>query len=92
MTVMVDENITSKYTFALLKVFCDYSVSFTSYNMGEVSQKYRVDIENERFSVACLRCHQNLKSGDFTSSLCRGLLTYLLKSVLQHGYLCSFNQ
>ena len=48
MTVMVDENITSKYTFALLKVFCDYSVSFTSYNMGEVSQKYRVDIENER--------------------------------------------
>ena len=28
--------------------------------------------ENEGFSVACLRCLQNLKFGDFTSSLCRG--------------------
>ena len=49
--------------------------------------------ENERFSVACLCCRQNLKFGDFTSSLCRGPLRYLLKSVLhvQHDYLCSFN-
>ena len=30
----------------------------------------------------CLRCRQNLKFGDFTSSLCRGPHTYLLKSVL----------
>ena len=31
-----------------------------------------MEVENERFSVACLRCRQNLKFGDFTSLLCRG--------------------
>lgn len=36
-TGTVDENVTSKYNLALSKVFRDYSVSFTSYNMGEVS-------------------------------------------------------
>ena len=39
-------------------------------------------IENERFSVACSLCLQNLKFVDFTSCLCRGPQTYLLKSVL----------
>ena len=65
-----------------------------SYNMGKVSWKeigtngFRVKIENERFSAACLGCRQNFKFGDFTSSLCRGPLTYLLKCVLhvQHDY------
>ena len=40
------------------------------------------------------RCRQNFKFGDFMSSLCRGPLRYLLKSVLhvQHDYLRSFNQ
>ena len=46
-------------------------------------------MENERFSVTCLRCRQNLEFGDFTSSLCKEPLRYLLKSVLhvQHDYL-----
>ena len=46
-------------------------------------------IENERFSVVCLRCRQNLKLGDFTSSLCRAPKKNELKSVLhvQHVFL-----
>ena len=38
-TATVDENVTSKYNMALAlsHVFRDYSVSFTSYNMGKVS-------------------------------------------------------
>ena len=55
---------------------------------------FKVKKENERFSVACSRCGQNLKFGGFTSSLCRGPQKYLLKSVrhVQHDYLWSFNQ
>ena len=47
---------------------------------------------NERFTVACSRCH--LEFGDFMSLLCRGPQKYLLKSVLhvQHDYLWFFNQ
>ena len=33
----VDENVTAKENFALVKVFRDYSISFTSHNVGEVS-------------------------------------------------------
>ena len=33
----VDENVTSKYNLSLSKVFRDYLVSLTSYNVGEVS-------------------------------------------------------
>ena len=49
---------------------------------------------NERFTVVCSRCRQNLEFGDFTSLLCRGPQKYLLKSVLhvQHDYLWFFNQ
>ena len=36
-TGTVDENVTSKSNLAISKVFRDYSVSITSYNMGEVS-------------------------------------------------------
>ena len=45
--------------------------------------------ENEGFSVTCSRCRQNLKFGDFTSSLSRGSQKYFLKSVrhVQHDYL-----
>ena len=32
----VVENVTSKYDFVAVYVFRDYSVSFTSYNVGEV--------------------------------------------------------
>ena len=32
----VDENVTSEYNFALVLVFRDFSISFTSYNVGEV--------------------------------------------------------
>ena len=42
----------------------------------------RVKVENEGSFVGCLRCRQNLKFGDFTSSLCRGPQRYLLESVL----------
>ena len=31
----------------------------------------RVRIENERLTFSCLRCRQNLRSGDFTSLLSR---------------------
>ena len=49
---------------------------------------------NERFTVACSHCRQNLEFGDFTSLLCRGPQKYLLKSVrhVQHDYLWFFNQ
>ena len=59
-----------------------------------VREIFKVKKENERFSVACSRCHQNLKFGGCTSSLCRGSKKYLLKSVwhVQHHYLWSFNQ
>ena len=55
---------------------------------------FKVKKENERFSVVCSRCRQNLKFGGFTSSLCRGSQKYLLNSVrhVQHDYLWSFNQ
>ena len=43
--------------------------------------------ENERFSVACLRCPQNLKFGDFTPSLCRGPQRYLLNSTIIYALL-----
>ena len=33
-------NVTSKYNFALFEVFREYSVPFTSHDVGEVSQKY----------------------------------------------------
>ena len=63
-------------------VFRDYSVSFTPTIWAKFPKKeigtsrFRVEIENERFSVACLRCRQNLKFGDFTTSSRRGPLTY----------------
>ena len=49
-------------------------------------------IKKERFSVACSRCRQNLKFGDFTWSLYRVPQEYVVESVLhvQHDYLCSF--
>ena len=54
-----------------------------------VREIFKVKNENERFSVACSRCRQNLKFGGFASSLCRGPQKYLLKSVrhVQHDYL-----
>ena len=33
------------------------------------TSSYKVKIENRKFSVACSRCRQNLKFGNFTSSL-----------------------
>ena len=53
-----------------------------------------VKIEKERFSVACSRCRQNLKFGNFTSSLCWVPQESVLKSVLhvQRDHWCSFNQ
>lgn len=33
----VNENVSSKYHFAPVEVFHDYSISFRSYNVGEVS-------------------------------------------------------
>ena len=97
----VNENLTSKYNFALSQVFRDYSILVTSYIVSKVSLKwigtrdFRLKIiENERFSVVCSRCRQNLKFDDFTSSLCRWPHKHLLKSVLhvQHDYLRSLNQ
>ena len=39
-TATVDENVTSKYKHgSIKKVFRDYLVSFTSFNMGELSKK-----------------------------------------------------
>ena len=35
-TTTVDENVNSKYNFASAQVFCDYSISFTSYNPGDL--------------------------------------------------------
>ena len=52
------------------------------------------EVSGWKFAVACSRCGQNLKFGDFTWSSCRGPQKYLLNSVLhvQHDYLWSFNQ
>ena len=41
-----------------------------------------MNTENERFSVACSRCRQNLNFSDFTSSSRREPQKYELKSVL----------
>ena len=49
------------------------SMSFTSYNLNEVSLKnfgtnsFRVKTENKGLS-ACSRCHQNLNFGDLHSA------------------------
>ena len=49
---------------------------------------FRLKIGNERFSVACSRCRQNLKFLDFRLSSCRELQKCELKSVphVQHDY------
>ena len=45
----------------------------------------------ERFSAACLRCRQNLKYENFTSSFGRLRQNIVPKSV-QHDHFSSFNQ
>ena len=53
-----------------------------------------VNIENERFTVGCSRCHSNIKFGNFTSSFGRLRQRILLKCVphVQHDYFSLFNQ
>ena len=50
-----------------------------------------VDIENERFTVMCLRCRQNFKFENFTMSFGRLRLRIVLKCVphVQHDHFCS---
>ena len=42
-------------------------------------------IEKERFSIPCSRCRQNLKFGNFTSSLCRVIIIQEATSSLYSG-------
>ena len=74
---------------------CESSLIWAMYPKNKsVRAFFRLKIENERFSVACSRCRQNLEFGDFTSSLCRVPQKYELKCLpqVQHDYLCSSNQ
>ena len=53
-----------------------------------------VKAENERFTAAGLRCRQNLKHENFTSSFGRLRQKFAPKSVphVQHDYFSSFSQ
>ena len=55
---------------------------------------FHVNAKNERFTVASLRCRQNLKYENFTSSFGRLRQNIASKSVphVQHDYFSSFNQ
>ena len=52
-----------------------------------------MNTENERFTVGCSRCRQNLKFGNFTSFDAQRQII-VLKCLLhvQHDYFSSFNQ
>ena len=59
-----NENVTLKLSFALSKVFCDYST------LNKIAELYfrllgkngfHVKAKSERFTAASLRCRQNLK-------------------------------
>ena len=69
---------------------CSRHILLAKYPENELAREiFKVKNENERFSVSCSRCRQNLKFRGFTSSLCRGSQKYLLTSVrhVQHDYL-----
>ena len=90
------QNITLLYhkSFAIIPS-CSHLTLSVKYPRNELVREISEWKErNERFTVACSRCRQNLEFGDFTSLLCRGPQKYLLKSVLhvQHDYLWFFNQ
>ena len=55
---------------------------------------FHVNAKNEGFTVASLRCRQNLKYENFTSSFGRLRQNIASKSVplVQHDYFPSFNQ
>ena len=70
------------------------------YETGEVhlclfgTNGFKVNPENEKFLAVGLRCRQNLKYENFTSSFGRLRQNIAQKSVphVQHDYFSSFNQ
>ena len=70
-TATVYENVTLYHkSFAIIQCRSRPTI-WAKYSKNKlVRAVLRAKTENERFSVACLRCRQNLKFGDFTSSLC----------------------
>ena len=68
-----NKNITLKQNFTLGLVFPDYSMMIMSYKIGKVrfyllgTNDFHVKANNERFTVAGLRCRQNLIYENFTS-------------------------
>ena len=78
---------------SVLRLF-DYSVLVKLYKIGEVHFRlfdmngFYVKAENERFTAASSRCHQNLKYENFTSSFGRLRQQITPKSVahVQHDY------
>ena len=55
------------------------------------TSSFHVKTKNERFTAACLRCRQNFKYENFSSSFARLRQNIAPKSV-QHDYFSSFNQ
>ena len=72
----------------------------TLYKMGELhfrllgTNGFHVKAKSERSTAASLRCRQNLKYENFTSSFGRLRQNIATKSVphVQHDYFSSFNQ
>ena len=80
--------------------FCDYCFFFASFFVDRARCKWtgrsavEVNIENERFTVVCSRCRENLTFGNFTLSFGRWRQRIVLKCVphVQHYQFSSFNQ
>ena len=84
----------------MVTLFCDYCFTLPYFIVDRARSKWtvrsavEVNIANERFTVVCSRCRENLKCGNFTLSFGRLRQGIVLKCVphVQHDYFSLFNQ
>ena len=90
------KNLTWKWTFGKWWLFCDSCFFLAPFIVDRAHCKWtgisavQVNYENERFTVVCSRCRQNLKIRNFTLSFGRWRQWIVLKCVahVQHVFWC----